>query len=77
MTTNTNTDRGMALAQRLAAQIIAGEVDEFDRAAMATDDGLQIDGCVAWLTERETVLVWMGNDDDYDMQRLAEVAVTR
>ena len=76
MTTNTNTDRGMALAQRLAAQIIAGEVADYDRAAMATDEGLHIDGCVAWF-HKGKIVVWMGNDDDFDMLRLAEVPVTR
>lgn len=77
MTTNTNTDRGMALAQRLAAQYEADTLDGGDFILMHTDEGLHIDGCVAWFTERDTVLVWMGNDDDFDMLRLAEVPVTR
>lgn len=77
MTTNTNTTNATNIAKFVADQIAAGRLDEYDMDKLNSDEGLQIDGCVAWIDERDIVTVWMGNDDDYDMQRLAEVKVDR
>lgn len=76
MTKSTSTTLN-GIACRLASSISAGTIDAVDLDQLHSDAGLEVDGCVAWhRTDDNMVVVWAGNDADFDMLDLAEVPVT-
>lgn len=70
MTTPTDT------ATRLAAAMREGYLTTDDRDRLASDDGWEVDGYVAWYRDTDDrIVVWEGNETDPDMNRLVEVTV--
>lgn len=72
MTTDTN-----PTAHTIADKVIASLPDADMLAQLMTDEGLTVDGMTVWYREGDgRIVVWAGNDNDPDMNRLVEVPWT-
>ncbi len=78
-----HTNQLQDLASTVASHIAKGSYGEFDLAALHSDAGLPVLWShdlspVVWhRQDDDTVVVWAGNDIDFDMTKLVEMPVPR